>query len=108
MRGSTGLTSLGEFGVAGVAGGWLMWVLMTGLLIAGLSFLISLATRRFLSGAVLVLVTTSLALLLVLLGLASGMAQSDFKLGVVLPYVVLSIAIAAAWLLFIKARTDRS
>lgn len=80
---------------------------MTGLAMAGLCFLISLGTRRFLSGAALVLVTTSIALILVLMGLASGMAQSDFKLGVVIPYALLAICIAAAWLLILRARAHR-
>lgn len=93
--------------MAGVGGGWLAWFLMTGLAMAGLCFLISLGTRRFLSGAALVLVTTSIALILVLMGLASGMAQSDFKLGVVIPYALLAICIAAAWLLILRARAHR-
>lgn len=90
--------------MAGIGDGWPVWVLTTGLVTTGLCFLISLVTRRFLSGAALVLVTTSLAFLLVLLGLASGMAQSDFKLGIVLPYAVLAFAVAAAWLFILRAR----
>lgn len=108
MRGSACSTLLGECRVSGVAGGWLVWVLTTGLVMAGLCFLISLATRRFFSGAVLVLVTVSPAFLIVLLGLAAGMAQSDFKLGIVLPYALLAMAIATAWLLGMKARAHRS
>lgn len=94
--------------MAGAGGGWPLWVLTTGLVMTGLCLLISLATRRFFSGAVLVFVTTTLAFLLVLLGLASGMAQSDFKLGVVLPYALLAFVVAAAWLLIMRARAYRS
>ena len=94
--------------MAGVGGAWLEWLLIYGLAMAGLCFLISLGTRRFLSGAVLVLVTTSLAFLIVLLGLASGMAQSDFKPRIVIPHALLAIVVAAGWLLLMKARAHRS
>jgi hypothetical protein len=90
--------------VSGVAGGWLTWIFSTGLIMAALCFLVSLATRHFLSGATLVLVTMSLALLLVLAGVGVGMARSDFGLGVVVPYALLAMAIAAAWLFGMKAR----
>ena len=97
-----------EFRLSGFAGGWLVWVLTTSLVMAGLSFLISLATRQFFSSTALVLVTMSLAFLIVLLGLAAGMAQSDFRLRIVAPYALLAMAIAAAWLLGMKARAHRS
>lgn len=92
----------------GVAGGWLTWISITGLAMAALCFLFSLATRRFLSGAMLVLVTTSLTLLVILIGGAAGMARSDFGLGFVLPYAILALAIAGAWLLGMKARSRSS
>lgn len=90
--------------MSGVAGGWLIWTCTTGLIMVALCLLISLATRHFLAGAKLVVVTMSLTLLLVLLGAGSGMAQSDFRIGLVLPYALLAIAIAAAWFLGMKAR----
>ncbi|WP_312066291.1 hypothetical protein [Brevundimonas sp.] len=93
--------------MAGISGGWLTWIAIIGLSMTALCFLISLATRRFLSGAILVLVTTALALLLVLLGFMAGMAKSDFRLVFVLPYALLALAIAGTWLLGMKARAHR-
>lgn len=89
----------------GVASSWLTWISITGLAMAALCFLISLATRCFLSGAMLVLVTMSLTLLITLMGGAAGMARSDFGLGVVLPYAILALANAGAGLLGMKARS---
>lgn len=108
MRGLAYSTFRQEFRLSGFVGGWLVWVLTTSLVIAGLCILISLATRQFFSGAALVLVTMSLAFLIVLLGVAAGMAQSDFRLEIVVPYALLAMAIAAAWLLGMKARAHRS
>lgn len=93
--------------MSGISGGWLTWILINGLPMAALSFLISLVARHFLTGAKLVLVSVSLALLLVLGGLAAGMAKSDFRLAVVLPYALLALAIAAAWLLGMKVRARK-
>jgi hypothetical protein len=62
----------------------------------------SLVTRRFFQGAWLVLVTMALTLFVVLIGLGSGMALGDFKPGVVLPYVMLGMVIAAMWLFGMK------
>ncbi|GGB64350.1 hypothetical protein [Blastomonas aquatica] len=90
--------------MSGVAGGWLAWIFVNGLIMATLCFLISLATRHFLTGATLVLVTMLVTLLLVLVGLGVGMAQSDFRIGVVLPYALLAAAIAGAWLFCMKAQ----
>jgi hypothetical protein len=78
--------------------------MITGLAMGVLCFLMSLATRRFLSGAALVGVTTSLALLIILLGLGTGMAASDFRLIQLVPYILLALAIGAAWYLGLKAR----
>ena len=94
--------------MSGVAGGWLTWMFATGLTMAALCFLISLATRRFLRGAILVLVTMFLTLFLVLVGVGTGMARSDFGLEVVLPYVILAIVIAGVWLFVMKARAHKS
>jgi hypothetical protein len=90
--------------VSGFAGGWLVWMLATGLIMVTLCFLISLVTRHFLAGVTMVMVTVSLALLLILGGADVGMARSDFGLHIVLPYALLAAAIAAAWLLIMKAR----
>jgi hypothetical protein len=90
--------------VSGLAGGWLVWTLATGLIMIALCFLLSLVTRHFLAGVTMVMVTVSLVLLLILAGAAVGMAQSDFGLHIVLPYAVLAAAIAAGWLLIMKAR----
>jgi hypothetical protein len=90
--------------VSGLAGGWLVWTLWTGLIMVVLCFLISLVTRHFLAGVTMVLVTVSLALLLILVGAAVGMAQGDFGLHIVLPFVLLAAAIAAGWLLIMKTR----
>lgn len=92
--------------MSGLAGGWLVWTLTTGLIMVTLCFLISLVTRRFLADVPMVMVTVSLALLLILAGAAVGMAESDFGLQIVLPYVLLAAAIAAAWLLIMKTRTQ--
>jgi hypothetical protein len=69
-----------------------------------LCFLISFVTRHFLAGVTMVMVTVSLALLLILAGAAVGMARSDFGLQIVMPYTLLAAAIAAGWLLIMKAR----
>lgn len=94
--------------MSGVGGGWLTWIAVNGLIVAALCFLISLAVRHFVSGVMLVLITTSLAFLLVLLGVASGMARSDFGLEIVVPYALLALAIAGAWLLGMKVRARNS
>lgn len=88
----------------GIAGGLLTWGFVTGPIMIALCFLISLITRHFLTGGTLVLVTTSLTLLVALIGVAVGMAWTDFTLEVVLPYAVLAIVIGAVWLLGMKAR----
>lgn len=90
--------------MSGVGGGWINWVALTGLMMSALCFLIFLVVRHFVSGVMLVLITTSLAFLLILLGVASGMARSDFGLEIVLPYALLALAIAGAWLVVMKAR----
>jgi uncharacterized membrane protein len=90
--------------VSGLAGGWLVWSLSTGVIMVALCFLISLITRHFLAGVTKVMVTVSLALLLILAGAAVGMARSDFGLHIVLPYALFAAAIAVAWLLIMKAR----
>lgn len=90
--------------MSGIAGGWLIWTLLTGLVMIALCFLISLATRHFLAGAKMVVVTVFLALLLILAGVGAGIARSDFGPQIVLPYALLAIGIAAAWLIIIKAR----
>ncbi len=90
--------------MSGFAGGWLVWILATGLIMVSLCFLISLATRHFLAGVAMVVVTVSLALFLILAGAAVGMARGDFGLQTVLPYALLAAAIAAGWLVIIKAR----
>lgn len=93
--------------MSGVSGGWLTWIAITGLAMAVVCFLISLATRHFFSGMPLVLVTTSLMFVLVLVGLGSGMARSDFKLEVLFPYALMASAITGVWLLCMKARLRR-
>lgn len=89
--------------MSGDVAGWLSWIAVTSLGMTVVCFLISLATRRFLSGPMLVLVTVLLMFLLTSIGLGSGMAQSDFKLGVLLPYTLLAAVIAAVWLLGMRA-----
>jgi len=89
--------------VTGFDGGLLIWTFVNGLILSTLCLLLSLATRHFLKGPTLVLVTMSLALLLTLTGAAVGMAKSDFTLQVVFPYVLLATALAAAWILWMKA-----
>ena len=93
--------------MSGLVGGWLGWTLATGLIMVTLCFLISLVTRHFLAGATMVIVTVSLALLLILAGAAVGMARSDFGLHILLPYALLAAAIAATWLLIMKARPQK-
>lgn len=90
--------------MSGIGGGWLTWVLATGLLMAGVCFMLSLGTRRFLAGAPMVLVTVFLTLVLVVFASSSGMARIDFTLGFVLPYFMLTIVIAVVWLIGIKVR----
>lgn len=90
--------------MSGLAGGWLVWTLASGLIMVALCFLISLVTRHFLAGVTMVIVTVSLALLLILAGAAVGMARSDFGLHIALPYALLAAAIAAGWLIIMKAR----
>ena len=93
--------------MSGLAEGWVVWTLVTGLIMVGLSFLIFLVTRYFLAGVTMVMVTVSLALLLTLAAAAVGMARSDFGLQIVLPYALLAAAIAAVWLLLMKARPQK-
>jgi len=90
--------------VSGLAGGWLVWTLATGLIMLALCFPIWLGIRHFLAGARMVIVTVALALLLILAGAAAGMARSDFGLHIVLPYALLAAVIATAWLLILRAR----
>ena len=94
--------------MSGLAGGWLVWTLVTALIMVFLCLLISLVTRHFLAGVAMVVVTVSLILLLILAGAAAGMAQSDFGLDLVVPYAVLAAAVAAGWLLLMKARPQKS
>lgn len=90
--------------MSGISGDWLGWMITIGLVMTALCFLISLLTRRFLSGVALVLVTVSLTLFLILLWAGSGMAKNDFTLGFVMPFAFIALAVAVAWLLFMKAR----
>ncbi len=91
----------------GVAGGLLTWAFANSLIMITLCFLISLATRHFLTGVTLVLVTMCLALFVCLIGVGAGMAQKDFTLGVALPYVILAMVIAATWLLCMRTRAHK-
>ena len=90
--------------MSGLADGWLVWTLATGLIMLAFCFLIWLVTRHFLAGVPMVVVTVALALLLILAGAAVGMARSDFGLHIVLPYALLAAAIATTWLLILRAR----
>lgn len=90
--------------MSGTGGGWLTWILATGLLMGGVCFMLSLGTRRFLTGAPMVLVTVFVTLVLVVFVSSSGMARIDFTLGFALPYIILAIVIAAVWLIGIKVR----
>lgn len=90
--------------MSGISGGWLTWILANGFAMTALCILLSIATRRIFSGLTLIRVTTSLALLLFLVGMAAGMARSDFRLEFLVPHTVLAIALAAVWLLGMKGR----
>jgi len=93
--------------VTGIGGGLMIWLAVTGLMMWALGFFISLGVRRFLSGLPLVVVSISLALLIVLFGAASGMAKIDFTMGFVLPYLFCAMAIALVWFMAMKLRAAR-
>ena len=90
--------------MTGIGGGLMIWLAVKGLMMWALGFLISLGVRRFLNGMPLVVVSMSFALLVVLLGAASGMAKSDFTTGFALPYFFCAMAIALVWFMAMKLR----
>ncbi len=91
----------------GIGGGWVVWLSLTGLIMWVLGFLLSLGVRRFLSGLPLVVVSMSLALLVVLFGAGTGMAKIDFTMWFVLPYLFCAMAIALVWFMAMKLRVAR-
>ena len=93
--------------MSGFSGGLLSWIIITVAIMAVLCFFISLLVRRFLRGPTLVLLTVPLATVLMLTGMAAGMAKSDFTFGVVLPYLICAAAIVLVWLVGLKARTNK-
>jgi O-antigen/teichoic acid export membrane protein len=90
--------------VSGVTFGLFGYVTITMLGMATLCFLLSLITRHFLSGLMLVVLTVALTVLLALLLLASGMAKSDFVFIVWFPYCIFGAVIGVVWMLGMKGR----
>ena len=92
--------------MSGLSGNLVIALAIYTLIVAGLSALINLATRRFLRGVVLVIVTVCLAVAVTLIGFASGMAKSDFTFPVALPFLVSGAIVALIWVAALKRKVS--
>lgn len=94
--------------MSGVSLGIVSFAIITVLSMGVLCFLLSLITRQFLRGPMLVGVTVLLALLITVLLAAAGMAKSDFSVSFILPYGFCGAVVALSWLLGMKGHKSNA
>lgn len=90
--------------MSGLSGDFVIAFTVYAFVVAGLSALIALATRRFLKGIVLVTVTVCLAVAVTIIGFVSGMAKSDFTFSLTLPFLASGVIVALIWAVAFKPK----